>query len=234
MRSLGNGLLRSPEELALILRRRLSSGKCFYGAYCFDVGMQLDEFVYSRYFAHNHFGVCLECGALDGVTTSNTLFFEKSLGWKCYHIEPTPASFCQLISNRHESYNYNVALSDRDGKLQFCCSRLAGLNSVSKSGGDILEVINVEAITYKTFIERTGITKLDLFILDVERHEVQVVTGMSGTDVFPSVFVIECQKESFFEEVYTRLEKFDYVFDVCIGGNYIFTRDASPCQKRRR
>jgi FkbM family methyltransferase len=223
------GVKRPPEDLAIILRRRLLGGKRFYGTFCPDVGMQLDEFIYDRYFKNEHLGVCCECGALDGVTNSNGLFFEESLGWECYNIEPSPESFLALVHNRGNSRNYNMALSDRDGKVNFSISRLAGLDSICPYDGEeteILEVINVETRTYKTFIEYACIKKLDLFVLDVEGHEIHVINGMYGASVFPYVFCIECWDIHRFNRVNALLDKFGYFFDAQTNNNYIFVRSA--------
>ena len=40
-------------------------------------------------------GVCVEVGGFDGITGSNTLFFER-LGWRCLIVEPMP-EFCKKI-----------------------------------------------------------------------------------------------------------------------------------------
>jgi hypothetical protein len=44
----------------------------------------------------------LEIGAFDGLTMSNTCFFEKELGWKGICVEPNPDTFSymQLTSDQ--------------------------------------------------------------------------------------------------------------------------------------
>lgn len=44
---------------------------------------------------------------------------------------------------------------------------------------------------YDTLLERHGIDHVDLFVLDVEGHELSVLRGMIGTKVWPRVFCIE-------------------------------------------
>lgn len=56
-------------------------------------------------------GFFIEVGALDGETFSNTLYFEKSLGWKGLLIEPNPESFAQLSSKNRKAYSIQAGLS---------------------------------------------------------------------------------------------------------------------------
>lgn len=45
-------------------------------------------------------GYFVELGANDGVTFSNTYYFEKSRGWKGILIEPTPHNYLKCLKNR--------------------------------------------------------------------------------------------------------------------------------------
>src|SRR3954469_595595 len=57
------------------------------------------DHVIARYFPRNHIGTCVEVGAADGVSCSNTLHFEKR-GWPCLCIEANPVHEASLRSNR--------------------------------------------------------------------------------------------------------------------------------------
>ena len=50
-----------------------------------------DEFL-NTLFPQQHIGVCIEVGAYDGTSGSNTYFFEKK-GWRALCVEPIPSSF---------------------------------------------------------------------------------------------------------------------------------------------
>jgi FkbM family methyltransferase len=50
---------------------------------------------------------------------------------------------------------------------------------------------DIETKTYSQLILELNINKLDLFVLDVEGHEFEVLEGMVGCNVLPDVFVIE-------------------------------------------
>jgi FkbM family methyltransferase len=49
----------------------------------------------------------------------------------------------------------------------------------------------VPTTTYKSFIEKNDIKKVDCFVLDVEGYELNVIEGMKGCAVLPNLFMIE-------------------------------------------
>lgn len=63
-------------------------------------------------------GVFVDVGALDGILYSNTLMFERELGWTGLCIEPNPDVFSRLIKNR-SSICLEIAISRHEGRLPF-------------------------------------------------------------------------------------------------------------------
>ena len=60
-----------------------------------------DLYVYETFFKNSAAKGCfVEIGAYDGVTLSNTLLFERHLGWSGLCIEPLPSAFEKLRTNR--------------------------------------------------------------------------------------------------------------------------------------
>ena len=53
----------------------------------------------------------MECGALDGETGSNTLYFEKQRKWSGLLIEADPDNFRALTSKHRKSFSINACLS---------------------------------------------------------------------------------------------------------------------------
>jgi len=52
----------------------------------------------------------VECGALDGETRSNTLYFEK-MGWKGLLIEADPLNFKKLVQKNRKAWSSPTCLS---------------------------------------------------------------------------------------------------------------------------
>jgi len=74
---------------------------------------QGEDLLIYRNFINTHVkdGVFLELGACDGLLYSNTLFFEKYLGFKGILIEPVKEFYDKLIKNRPNNSCYNNAIS---------------------------------------------------------------------------------------------------------------------------
>lgn len=173
----------------------------FYGQW----NPPVDKFIFENYYPEKHNGIGIECGAYDGITESCCYFFEKNFNWKIYNIEPVPNIYSKLIINRPYSFNYNIALSDKDGEQVFkqfvdFQKKDFGNGSLSHHEKHLEDLYRhncsyynflVKTKTYTDFINDENITNLDLFILDVEAHEPQVIKGMIDCDVLPDLFVIE-------------------------------------------
>jgi len=150
-----------------------------------------DQILYERYFKDfSGNGVCLECGAVDGVNISSTKFFEETLGWTAINIEPHPDSFKKLLVNRPKSININVALSDTQetsylvtGKKFFLRAYLVRENRKN--------TVQVTKDTYKNVIENLPIDHIDLMVLDVEGHEKEALNGMRDARIMPSLLCVE-------------------------------------------
>lgn len=166
----------------------------------------VDRILHERYFKDKANGVFIECGAFDGTLDSCCRFFEESKGWTGINIEPVPHLFDMLTKNRPKSTNLKVALSNNNGVATFTqalrpdMGNYFGNGSLRHSKDHMKELLNtgctfekyqVQTITYKTMVETHKFTSLDLFVLDVEGHELEVIDGMEGSTVWPSVFCIE-------------------------------------------
>ena len=58
-----------------------------------------DRFLLENFFRGRRGGVFLDIGAYDGETLSNTLFFEKTMGWTGLCVEPLPSAASRLPSS---------------------------------------------------------------------------------------------------------------------------------------
>lgn len=166
----------------------------------------VDKFLYDNYFKDKKGGTCIECGALDGLLESSCKFFEESMEWTTVNVEPVPPLYDMLCKNRPDSINIRAALSSRSGTAEFTHAIHPSLGKRFGNGslahttahkqslindGCKFEKYNVDLITYNELLELSGIKSLDLFVLDVEGHELQVLNGMHGAKLLPKVFCIE-------------------------------------------
>ena len=86
------------------------------GPFCSQAGQ--DRFIAEHLFAKRSGGVFVDIGAHDGVTGSNTLYFEKYLNWAGLCIEAAPAHFDTLAGHRSVAC-VNLAVADFEGEDRF-------------------------------------------------------------------------------------------------------------------
>ena len=195
---------------------------------------QVDEVLHKQYFPNKFKGVSIECGAFDGLVDSCTKFFEEIFDWKTINIEPLPLVFKNLEKNRPNSINLEVALSNKEEIAIFKNYKHPtlgynwGNGSINHTNEHIKQLddfcgknnhveLQVKCKTYSQIVKELNITNLDLFVLDVEGNELNVIDGMIGCDVLPDVFVIEHGHRNV-EIFIERLKKLDVEYKLdCVS-----------------
>jgi FkbM family methyltransferase len=138
-----------------------------------------DRILFEKYLNYRD-GFFIELGGMDGVQYSNTLFFEKDLNWTGVLIEPTN-QFNQLVLNRPNCKNFNYAVSEIEGQVEFIGDGpLGGIASTMPEGhrigwnlGD--DKYLVKSMPICKILENLNIEKVDLFVIDVEGGELGVL-----------------------------------------------------------
>lgn len=207
----------------------------FYGQFSPSV----DQFIFERYFRDTNInGVFVECGAFDGVTECSCKFFEETMGWRGYNIEPLPWIYERLCKNRPASVNINRALSNKSGLATFqavdhptfgreCTNgSLAHTDahmSLLQEVGCSFMPVEVSLITWHEFILQHNIAYVDLLVLDVEGHELSVIEGMRGCHVLPELICIEVGHLDL-GEIRNQLGALGYTYDTSSHVNAFFVK----------
>lgn len=194
----------------------------------FHSQQQEDKILYEKYLNYNN-GFFIELGAMDGVTYSNTLFFESSLGWSGILIEPTN-QYQLLIKNRPNCFNFNYAVSETEGAVEFLGNgALGGVKSnmaeqhMKGWGLDNEPSYLVESKPIKKIINEITIEKVDLFSIDVEGGELEVLRTFDW-DIPVYIVLIEMAKHDLKKDDECRnlLKSKNFTFDGEIGCNEIW------------
>lgn len=197
----------------------------------------VDEVILRNYFPDKKDGFFIECGAGNGVLDACCLFFEQS-GWKGINIEPSGPAFERLAKNRPDSVNLRIGLGDRDRKATFtkavkngygggCIEWHPKFKQEVMAEGYAFEDCEIEVATYGTVISKYGVPHVDLFVLDVDGYELEVVKGMPLTQPGPDVICVEYPLVGL-ENLKTALSVLGYRFDFISFNNAFFALKSVP------
>jgi FkbM family methyltransferase len=175
---------------------------------CGQVGLVLHN-IYQQYIKYKTNGVFVEVGANDGKTGSFTYNLAK-LGWKGIYCEPIPEIYNLCVENHKQHVNticLNVGCGSKEEELEITVA-----NTLSTIDNEMLEMYKKSRWaqstlqgSYKTKIKIEKLDVLlkensispdfDVFILDVEGYEEEVLKGFSLDYYKPKIIVIEIPDE---------------------------------------
>lgn len=169
----------------------------YYGQY------RQDEFLDTHIFKGMRNGVFFEMGADDGVSGSNTVFFERECGWTGICVEPRKAAFDKLVKNR-TCICEDICVSNESGKKEFLeihdsGDQLSGLvenydkqhiERIKKESTQA-ETIQIECLTMNDLLKKHGISKLDYFSLDIEGGELGILESIDFNSITINCLSVE-------------------------------------------
>ena len=173
-----------------------------------------DEWLWSTVFAalppaEQVNGIFVELGALDGITYSNSLWFEKALGWRGLLIEGHPENSARLAEAARTVRTSSAAFSSSicpfaapgvPGTLSFTtggaatgAATEAAAEAFLKAhhGGQAVGTKRVDCVPMQALLDATGVLDIDLLSLDVEGAELLVLRTIDLTVTNIRVVVIE-------------------------------------------
>jgi FkbM family methyltransferase len=168
-------------------------------------------------------GVFVELGANDGITQSNTLYFERYLGWRGLLIEAIPALAEQCRINRPQAIVHHCACIAADYPNPTVEMRYSNLMSVVKGGLQNSEleerhlsagrqhlrpdeteyVVSVPAQPLSAVLDIHQIRHIDLLSLDVEGYEGSVLRGLDFSRHAPKHMLIEVRDRAEIDAILT-------------------------------
>lgn len=166
-----------------------------------------DKFLNEKIFKGKRNGFFLDIGANDGITFSNTYFFEKELGWQGICFEPLKNAF-QKLQNCRTSININACASTEDKTDYFLSvagygEMLSGLKSkyderhsqrlhdtIREHGGQITEM-EIECRDVNKILETNAVLNIDFISIDTEGNELEILRGINYDKVHIKVIVVE-------------------------------------------
>ncbi len=210
-------------------------------------GQNGEDRILSRIFRGRRHGVCVEVGAYDGTTFSNTLYFE-SIGWRVVLVEPN-AELCRLIRQRRKARLFECAASSSRGRITLHVGPpgTAEYATVESAGALVertgipcsqLSQMEVDCRSLDEIVGEAGLegSHIDFISIDVEGHELAVLQGFSIDKYRPRLLIVE-DNSSFRDSAVRRyLRQLGYVRFLRTGCNDWYARCTDlelVCARRR-
>jgi len=160
-------------------------------------------------------GVFLDIGAHDGITFSNTYFFEKERGWAGICIDPNPDVFQKLAANRH-CICENCAIATEEKQLiyrkvtgQYFSEMLGGI--VEFMDAEHIERINKEVVNHAecsvedipveckrldNLLNKYSVIEIDYLSIDTEGAEYEILQSLDFDRLNIRLISVERNKNS--------------------------------------
>ncbi|KAA0203323.1 hypothetical protein HAZT_HAZT000366, partial [Hyalella azteca] len=124
-------------------------------------------------------GYFVECGALDGETRSNSLVFEKTLGWQGLLIEGDPKNYELVRKKNRKAWTVGACLSTKPYPHSVMFEQQFNLGKISSNDVDftlnMTGVIAVQCLPLYSLLLALNVTTVHYFSLDVEGFELEVL-----------------------------------------------------------
>lgn len=146
-------------------------------------------------------GTFVEAGAHDGYTQSNTYYLERHRGWSGLLVEPIPELRARCERRRRNSRVVGEALVGPNalgGSITMHFGDLMSSASADGRHAGGLAVtgrreysVEVPGRTLSEALDAAGLTDVDVIVLDVEGHELEVLAGLDLDRHTPRYLLVE-------------------------------------------
>ena len=197
-----------------------------------------DKFLNENFFHNKKNGIFVDIGAHNGISLSNSYFFEKELNWNGMCIEPIPTLFKELDKNR-ECVKIQGCAWNEDGIKKFrmikgYAEMLSGIldtydsNHVKRiekeceSMKGSYEDIEIRCYDINNLLETNKFYKIDFLSIDTEGSEFEILKKIDFEKFDIEVIVVENNYgENKFKEF---LSTKNYILNNRLSVDDIFTK----------
>ena len=151
-----------------------------------------DWVVYHNYFKHYKWGsgIYVDIGTNDPLVISNTVFFDKCLGWKGLCIEPQQQYHSGIRKNRGCTLVPSCVLGDETTVSFQGIGGGAGIQPILQTGNES----NMQCRSIVSVLQHHGIDKVDFLNIDIESSESEVLRCWPFLHINVNVILIETDK----------------------------------------
>ncbi len=188
-------------------------------------------------------GTFVDIGAHDGVTFSNSWFFEKTRHWQGACVEPNPAVTKRLAVNR-SCRIIPCCVAAVPGRVEFLqlsgfSEMLSGIvgaydpehkrrvdDELRRHGGSS-EVITLEARSFDQIVSECGYSEIEYVSIDTEGSEDAILSSISFDRALIHALTIECNYEAAKSEMVGFMGEKGFELIKAIGADLLFLNRSS-------
>jgi FkbM family methyltransferase len=153
-----------------------------------------EDVMLNRAFGGRKTGFYIDVGAADPINSSVTKWL-YDIGWSGINIEPLPAFYERLLSDRPRDINLNCGASDTNGKARFYSLPLPEWSTFNRAllpagVAGTTRMIQVRTLN-DIIVENAPDRKIDFLKIDVEGWEDRVMRGIDLRKHRPTVILTE-------------------------------------------
>lgn len=207
-----------------------------------------DQYVVETLFPAKRGGFFVDIGAHDGVSGSNTCYFERNLGWSGLCIEPIPEVFDQLKENRECDLICGCIAAEK-GSAKFLRITgpgevLSGLeinsppehrawvrNEVARLGGSIVE-LEVSCLRFNDLIAERRVSQIDYLSIDTEGAELDILRTIDFQAC--PIQVLDIENNYHGDHLIELLDPLGYELVAMVGCDEIYVHRSSEAYARFR
>lgn len=177
--------------------------------------------LWKRFFSDEKYvgnGFFVEMGGSNGVTFSNSLFFEYCLGWNGMLLEASPENYDVMIHQRTCTTNILGASCPAGGRRSTFIDRDQGNSRVFDDVTPGKRFLETPCRPLSEVFAAHNVTWIDFFSLDVERAEALVLSTIDWTKVQVGVLLVEAVDLTRVPDVDFELIEVAGMVKVCTSG----------------
>lgn len=189
-----------------------------------------DKFLNEHYFKNKTNGVFVDIGAHDGITLSNTWFYEKDLEWEGVCFEPIPSVYQELCKNR-KCLCINQCVSNKNEIIEFrevvgYSQMLSGIedcydqqdvqrikNEIAQKGGTC-KFHRISSCLLNSVLKENNIYHIDLLSIDVEGAELSILASIDYDTFYFYIICVENQYSQHLIRDFLTSKGFKYITNV--------------------
>ncbi len=180
-------------------------------------------------------GFFVDIGAHDGITFSNSYYFEKK-GWSGFAIEPNPKIFANLVANRNCQL-INAGIGSEETKQTFraiedpvsmlsCFIDNIDIRHIQRIEEEVLHAnckytdIEVSCISFNKLLSNKNIKKIDYLSIDVEGLEFEILKSIDFQNLEIAAVSVENNYKDY--RIPEIMERANFKLMAMIGDDNIF------------